>query len=427
MYQTKFRLDYNQYFDNPPNPVELPSVTADQDNIYNFAKSVRNDGPASHFDVNRDKAMIPSAINNIISKKEVRDAATKGGVKKVQEIPKESGGGAITEGNRETTGSGLIENATGSGIAEDLKTIEKEQEGGAVNMDPYPVALKNTDYADSEKAGSMAFSMKSLPPAGALAFNNAALEKLKKGDNLAKGAGPVTAAAVSALIAAAPQIISAIKDYRNSQTKGGRYIEKCEGCGTFKMYVKGLSDDKVNELEQLCKKIRGQGRYLSGSGVVGSGKFGTFMSNAWNKLKGIYNSEQFKPIKSALLNAANNTATKYINKAADKVAAKTGNQDLKDIVNVTRDTALNAKNQLLNNSGNGVINETDCGGSAVNDESGEEIGGVRLFEESVCYDPAKETVNHIYSANRLACPRGYTEAVGTTKYRRAHTTRLVLI
>lgn len=413
MYQTKFRLDYNQYFDNPPNPVELPSVTADQDNIYNFAKSVRNDGPASHFDVNRDKAMIPSAINNIDAKKEVRDAATKGGVKKVQEIPKESGGG-------------LIENVTGSGIAEDLKTIEKEQEGGAVNMDPYPVALKNTDYADEQEAGSMAFSMKSLPPAGALAFNNAALERLKKGDNLAKGAGPVTAAAVSALIAAAPQIISAIKDYRNSQTKGGRYIEKCEGCGTFKMYVKGLSDDKVNELEQLCKKIRGQGRYLSGSGVIGSGKFGTFMSNAWNKLKGIYNSEQFKPIKAALLNAANNTATKYINKAADKVAAKTGNQDLKDIVNVTRDTALNAKNQLLNN-GSGMINETDCGGSAVNDESGEEIGGVRLFEESVCYDPAKETVNHIYSANRLACPRGYTEAVGTTKYRRAHTTRLVLI
>lgn len=413
MYQTKFRLDYNQYFDNPPNPVELPSVTADQDNIYNFAKSVRNDGPASHFDVNRDKAMIPSAINNIDAKKEVRDAATKGGVKKVQEIPKESGGG-------------LIDNATGGSITEDLKTIEKEQEGGAVNMDPYPVALKNTDYAD-EQAGSMAFSMKSLPPAGSLAFNNAALERLKKGDNLAKGAGPVTAAAVSALIAAAPQIISAIKDYRNSQTKGGRYIEKCEGCGTFKMYVKGLSDDKVNELEQLCKKIRGQGRYLSGSGVVGSGKFGTFMSNAWNKLKGIYNSEQFKPIKAALLNAANNTATKYINKAADKVASKTGNQDLKDIVNVTRDTALNAKNQLLNNSGNGVINESDCGGSAVNDDSGEEIGGVRLFEESVCYDPAKETVNHIYSANRLACPRGYTEAVGTTKYRRAHTTRLVLI
>ena len=63
----------------------------------------------------------------------------------------------------------------------------------------------------------------------------------------------------------------------------------------------------------------------------------------------------------------------------------------------------------------------------VNDDGGEEIGGVRLFEESVCYDPAKETVNHIYSANRLACPRGYTEAVGTTKYRRAHTTRLVLI
>ena len=414
-YQSKFRLDYGKYFDNPPNSVQAPSITGDNNNILNFARTVRNDDTPSGLSTNESKAMIPTTIGDIKAAQSIRDASTKGR-KNVQEITKEIGGG--------------ITNATGSGITEDLKTVE--QTGGAISPDPFPVTVGKT--TDSEKAGAMAFSAKSLP-AGALAFNNAALAKLKKGDNI-KGAGPVTAAAVSALIAAAPQIISAIKDYRNSQTKGGRYIEKCEGCGTYKMYVKGLSDDKVNELEQLCKKIRGQGRYLSGSGDIGSGKFGTFMSNAWNKLKGIYNSEQFKPIKAALLNAANNTATKYINKAADKVAAKTGNQDIKDIVNVTRDTALNAKDQLLNNTANGVITggavvadncATSVGGSMIANENvdGENVDGVRLFEESICYDPVESTANTSYTANRLACPRGYLEGAGKCKgYKKGRTTRI---
>lgn len=406
-YQSKFRLDYGKYFDNPPNSVQAPSITGDNNNILNFARTVRNDDTPSGLSTNESKAMIPTTIGDIKAAQSIRDASTKGR-KNVQEITKEIGGG--------------ITNATGSGITEDLKTVEQtvEQTGGAISPDPFPVTVGKT--TDSETAGSMAFSAKSLP-AGALAFNNAALERLKKGDNLAKGAGPVTAAAVSALISAAPQIISAIKDYRNSQTKGGRYIEKCEGCGTYKMYVKGLSDDKVKELEELCKKIRGQGRYLSGSGDIGSGKFGTFMSNAWNKLKGIYNSEQFKPIKAALLNAANNTATKYINKAADKVAAKTDNQDIKDIVNVTRDTALNAKDQLLNNTANGVI----TGGSMIANENvdGENVDGVRLFEESICYDPVESTANTSYTANRLACPRGYLEGAGKCKgYKKGRTTRI---
>lgn len=400
-YQSKFRLDYGKYFDNPPNSVQEPSITGDNNNILNFARTVRNDDTPSGLSTNENKAMIPTTIGDIKAAQTIRDASTKGR-KNVQEITKEIGGG-ITE-------------QTGSGITEDLKIVE--QTGGAISPDPFPVTVGKT--TDSEQAGAMAFSSKSLP-AGALAFNNAALERLKKGDNI-KGAGPVTAAAVSALITAAPQIISAIKDYRNSQTKGGRYIEKCEGCGTYKMYVKGLSDDKVNELEQLCKKIRGQGRYLSGSGVIGSGKFSTFMSNAWNTLKGIYNSEQFKPIKKALLNAANNTATNYINKAADKVAAKTGNQDLKDIVNVTRDTALNAKDQLLNNTANGLT-----GGAMIANENadGENVDGIRLFEESICYDPVESTVNTSYTANRLACPRGFLEGAGKCKgYKRGRTTRI---
>lgn len=418
-YQSQFRLDYGKYFDNPPNTVQVPSVTGDQHDILNLSRTVRNDDSPSGLSTNADKAMIPTTKGDIKAAQSIREAATKGNKPDMQ-IDKsigggETGGGAITFGNRDTTGGG---------ITEDLKTVEKTVEtGGAISPESFPTTVgKSTD--STAVAGALSFSTKSLP-AGALAFNNAALEKLKKGDNI-KGAGPVTAAAVSALISAAPSIIAAIKDYRNSTTKGGRYIAKCEGSGVYKMYVKGLSDDKIAELEDLCKKIRGQGRYLSGGGDIGSGKFGTFMSSAWNKLKGLYNSEQFKPIKSALLKAASNTASNYINKAADKVASKTGNQDLKDVVNVARDTALNAKDQLLNSgNGAGITDESAVGGSQIAaDVNSENVDGVRLFEESICYDPIEETVNKVYSTRRLACPRGYLEGAGGCKYRRGRSTRI---
>ena len=64
------------------------------------------------------------------------------------------------------------------------------------------------------------------------------------------------------------------------------------------------------------------------------------MSRAWNKVKEIYGSEAFKPIRNALLSAASNTATKAINKVADKAASKVQNEDLKNIINVTRETRL---------------------------------------------------------------------------------------
>ena len=384
-YQSQFRLDYGKYFDNHPNTVQVPSVTGDQHDILNLSRTVRGDDSPSGLSTNADKAMIPTTKGDIKAAQSIREAATKGNKPDMQ-IDKsigggETGGGTITEGNR---------NTTGGGITEDLKTVEET--GGAISPESFPTTVgKSTD--STAVAGALSFSTKSLP-AGALAFNNAALEKLKKGDNI-KGAGPVTAAAVSALISAAPSIIAAIKDYRNSTTKGGRYIAKCEGSGIYKMYVKGLSDDKIAELEDLCKKIRGQGRYLSGGGDIGSGKFGTFMSNAWNKLKGLYNSEQFKPIKSALLKAASNTAS-------------------------------NAKDQLLNSgNGAGITDESAVGGSQIAaDVNSENVDGVRLFEESICYDPIEETVNKVYSTRRLACPRGYLEGAGGCKYRRGRSTRI---
>lgn len=415
-YRSQFRLDYAKYFDNPPNNTQVPSTTGDNNNILNFARTVRNDDDHSaKLNTNEDKAVIPTTTGDVEAAQHIREKATNG-KKPEQNITKAIGGGADTYVSAQTTGGGLVE---------DLKTVE----GGAIS----PPANPTTTGKYSDDGGAMAFSTKSLPVAGALAFNNAALERLKKGDNI-KGAGPVTAAAVSALISAAPQIINAIKDYRKSTAKGGKWIEKCEGNGTYKTYVKGLSPEKVDELEDLCKKIRGQGRYLTGAGDIGSGKFGTFMSNAWNKLKGIYNSEQFKPIKSALLKAASNTASNYINKAADKVASKTGNQDLKDVINVTRDTALNAKNELINQAASGDtgggdgISPTSVAGSMIAaDVNDENVDGVRLFEESICFDPVEVTPNKSYSAKRLSCPRGLIEGAGSCKgYKIGRNTRISL-
>ena len=97
----------------------------------------------------------------------------------------------------------------------------------------------------------------------ALAFNEEGLRKLKKGDDI-KGAGAVTAAIVSSLIASAPQIIKAISDVRKANTEkssgkiGGRYTKRCGGSNVNKLYcLSELSEDKLNELGTVMKKIRG--------------------------------------------------------------------------------------------------------------------------------------------------------------------------
>ena len=176
------------------------------------------------------------------------------------------------------------------------------------------------------------------------AFNDEELVKqlsaLKKNDRV--GSGALAAAAITSLISVAPQIIKAISDLKKGKTVG-------EGSA---IYMKDLSPDRYDQLEALMKQIKNQKNNFkfdsaNNEYVVGTGKFGDFMSKAWNKVKEIYGSEAFKPIRNALLNAASNTATKAINKVADKAVSKVQNEDLKNIINVTRETAQNAKDNLL--------------------------------------------------------------------------------
>lgn len=194
--------------------------------------------------------------------------------------------------------------------------------------------------------GALSFNANSLPKpsGGALAFNDEELVKqlsaLKKNDRI--GSGALATAAITSLISVAPQIIKAISDLKKGKTVG-------EGSA---IYMKDLSPDKYDQMEALMKQIKNQKNNFkfdsaNNEYVVGTGKFGDFMSRAWNKVKEIYGSEAFKPIRNALLSAASNTATKAINKVADKAASKVQNEDLKNIINVTRETAQTAKDNLI--------------------------------------------------------------------------------
>ena len=193
--------------------------------------------------------------------------------------------------------------------------------------------------------GALSFNANSLPKtAGALAFSDEELVKqlsaLKKNDRV--GSGALATAAITSLISVAPQIIKAISDLKKGKTVG-------EGQA---IYMKDLSPDKYDQMEALMKQIKNQKNNFkfdsaNNEYLVGTGKFGDFMSRAWSKVKEIYGSEAFKPIRNALLSAASNTATKAINKVADKAASKVQNEDLKNIINVTRETAQNAKDNII--------------------------------------------------------------------------------
>ena len=193
--------------------------------------------------------------------------------------------------------------------------------------------------------GALSFNANSLPKtAGALAFSDEELVKqlsaLKKNDRV--GSGALATAAITSLISVAPQIIKAISDLKKGKTVG-------EGSA---IYMKDLSPDRYDQMEALMKQVKNQKNNFkfdsaNNEYVVGTGKFGDFMSRAWSKVKEIYGSEAFKPIRNALLSAASNTATKAINRVADKAASKVQNEDLKNIINVTRETAQNAKDNII--------------------------------------------------------------------------------
>lgn len=298
------KLDKDMYFNQPPDEhVRQEVVTVnDPDNIVGLSNKVHS----PEISTGTVKKVVAedidkNLINNIPNETEVNKNPVESVKDILQEIPKE----ISQEKPQSMTGGGKCDNT----------------------------------------AGALSFNANSLPKtAGALAFNDEELAKqlsaLKKNDRI--GSGALATAAITSLISVAPQIIKAISDLKKGKTVG-------EGSA---IYMKDLSPDKYDQMEALMKQIKNQKNNFkfdsaNNEYVVGTGKFGDFMSRAWNKVKEIYGSESFKPIRNALLSAASNTATKAINKVADKAVSKVQNEDLKNIINVTRETAQNAKDNII--------------------------------------------------------------------------------
>lgn len=238
-------------------------------------------------------------------------------------------------------------------------------------------------------AGALSFNANSLPKtAGALAFSDEELVKqlsaLKKNDRM--GSGTLATAAITSLISVAPQIIKAISDLKKGKTVG-------EGSA---IYMKDLSPDRYDQMEALMKQVKNQKNNFkfdsaNNEYVVGTGKFGDFISRAWTKVKEIYGSEAFKPIRNALLSAASNTATKAINKVADKAASKVQNEDLKNIINVTRETAQNAKDNIIDSQkASGCIKK---GGSSSSNSYLSTQNKAKMFEKLANDELASDSCN----------------------------------
>ena len=298
------KLDKETYFNQPPDEhVRQEVVTVnDPDNIVGLSHKVHSpEVSTGHVKKVVAEDVDRNLINNIPNETEVNKNPVESVKDILQEIPKE--------------------------ISQEIPQEKPESMTGGGS------------------GGALSFNANSLPKtAGALAFSDEELVKqlsaLKKNDRI--GSGALATAAITSLISVAPQIIKAISDLKKGKTLG-------EGSA---IYMKDLSPDRYDQMEALMKQIKNQKNNFkfdsaNNEYVVGTGKFGDFMSRAWSKVKEIYGSEAFKPIRNALLSAASNTATKAINRVADKAVSKVQNEDLKNIINVTRETAQNAKDNII--------------------------------------------------------------------------------
>ena len=280
----------------------------------------------------------------------------------------------------------------------------------------------------ADSGGALSFNANSLPKtagecnkeAGALAYNEEELLKqmsaLKKGDKV--GSGALAAAAITSLITAAPQIIKAIGDLRKGKEVGQGSI----------VYFKDLTPDKYNQMEELMKQIKNQKNNFkfnedTNEYVVGTGKFGQFMSKAWQKLKDIYGSEGFKPIRNALLNAASNTASKAINKAANKISSKVQNEDLKNVINVAKETAETAKNNIIDSQrGSGCIKTEEGSGkrkkNSTNKEMFDRLANDELQSDEVAEDDLTD-IQNIFKKKALNVYPGFPNSKNIVgKYRK---------
>ena len=233
----------------------------------------------------------------------------------------------------------------------DYKKVKSSRGNESVE---YDTPQLNSEKIGGGKGAAIAFNAANLK-GSALAFDEDELDRVlksaKKGEKL--GGGPLTTAFITSLISAAPEIIKGIN--------AGLQQRKTGGGSSDNVYTpNGVSDDDLQGVVRLMKSVENQKKNLTQKGgelYVGSGRFGDILKKGWEGLKKVYNSEQFKPIRDALISAARNTANNYIDKAANKLSEKTSNEDLKNIIETTRDTAKDTVGDVASAAyGSGIDN-----------------------------------------------------------------------
>ena len=256
-------------------------------------------------------------------------------------------------------------------------------EGGLVqpenNSNDVVIAGSNNLQEDSI-ANGISFSegisspMKSDSTANGIAFNDRALDNILNSLNENKNGGAIPAIVgqlALQLIPQIPAIISAIKNKRDDKQVGNGLLINMQKYPTVRAVMKSLPEGKsasyyndiikeFNAFKRSASGIsfnEGEGTYYaSGKVTDGIKKFFGWIRDKYNQ-----NKEVFKPIRDALVNAANNTLQNAVDsgtkKVTDYVKSKTDNKDIHRIVDATSDVAKAVTDETkkrIDQIGNGI-------------------------------------------------------------------------
>lgn len=206
-----------------------------------------------------------------------------------------------------------------------------------------------------------------------IAFNENHLDNLISTlDNSKGGAIPAIVGQLAMqLIPQIPAIISAIKQKRDDSKVGNGLIDNMRRYNTVRAVMNNLPagktasyyNDMIKEFNAFKRAATGisfnEGEgvyYASGKVTDGIKKFFGWVRDKYNQ-----NKEVFKPIRDALVNAANNSLQAAVDSASKKaneyVKSKTDNKDIHRIVNAATDVGQAVTSELkdkINTIGNGI-------------------------------------------------------------------------
>lgn len=206
-----------------------------------------------------------------------------------------------------------------------------------------------------------------------IAYNDAELDHLLNSLNGKKGGAipAIVGQLAMQLIPQIPAIISAIKQKRDDSKVGNGLLTNMQKYPSVRAVMNNLPEgksasyynDMIKEFNAFKRSASGISFNESSKEYYGTGKVIDGLRNffGWIKQKYNDNKEVFKPIRDALVNAANNSLQSAVDtaakKATDYVKSKTDNEDVHRIVNAAVDVGQAVTSDLkdkINTVGQGV-------------------------------------------------------------------------